>query len=412
MNYTYIDIDTNFNNDVVMDYLIQHLTKYNLTLTNSSALLFSLQDFKNCISVIQNNLVFIKLSKDYLKNLELKKELCNWFNTFLVKNNSSAFAIESYLRLYKGQINNTDNFENESLIPDGAEPITSDLGLVQGFMIKFKNINFIFLPPDLEQLKDIVDNKLGSLFARLYSMPTEFIYLKCFGISQENLEKNIAVFKNNSIGASINYYYNGLDCLLTIGYSAKTEVNELNDFVSRICEGISKFIYATENISLEQMVIDLLKLTNKKCSLIENISNGNIYYRLAQTDRFGVKNNIKHNVVIQDINQLFFLESIDKNELSINGINTVESVYEIASSVLNDIAVDLTICSVGNYDKNSKTASSFLAIGDRDGIHIYKNNFKGELLEVQKALVDNVYFYLIRKLKQNNLLFDQTLSKM
>ncbi len=412
MNYTYLDIDSKFNNDEVLKYLIQSLSKYNLTLTSASAILFSLQEFKNYISVTQNNLVFIKLSNDYLKNIELKKELCNCFNSFLVKNSACSFAIESYLRLHKGEITNSESFENECLIPDGAEPITSDLGFVQGFMLNYKNINFCFLPPTLVQVKDIVENKLTSLFAKLYKMPTEFISLKCFGITQEHLENCLAVFKNNSIGASINYSFKGLDCLLTIGYTNKTNVDELNDFVSHVCESISKYLYATEEITLEQMVVDLLKLTNKKCSLIENITNGQIYYRLAQTDTIGVKNSIKHNVVIQDVNQLFFLDSIDKNELSAKGINTVDSVYEIASSVLSDIAVDLTICSIGQYDSRSKIVNSFLAIGDRDGIHIYKNNFKGELKEVQEALVDNVYFYLIRKLKQNDLLFDQTITKI
>ena len=53
----------------VLDFLKQSLNKFGLTLSNSSAINFSLPEIKSYISATQNDLIFIKLSKNYIKTM-------------------------------------------------------------------------------------------------------------------------------------------------------------------------------------------------------------------------------------------------------------------------------------------------------------------------------------------------------
>ena len=72
---------------------------------------------------------------------------------------------------------------------------------------------------------------------------------------------------------------------------------------------------------------------------------------------------------------------------------------------------DIVVASVGNLDENngSNMGLSYIAVGDKKEIHIYKNIFNGS----HKEIIDNItiatYFYLIKKLKKNDFHFEKTI---
>lgn len=410
MDYTYINIDSNFDksNDI-REFIQQNLKKYGMSLSFSCDIAFSYDDIKNVLGVCPNNLIIVKLSDNFDKNINFKNFLCECFNSFLVKNNACSFAIESYLRLYEGELKDPKNFENESLIPDGAEPLTSDFGFVQGYMLNYKNINFIFLPPDKKQIEDIINNKLASIFFRLYKTPTEFMYLKIFGLQSEMLSKILLPFINNSIGISVNWVETNLDALISIGYNKSIDSNELDSFVAKLCESVKKYLYAIEDVSIEKMTLDLISMTKKQFSLIESFTKGKLYYNLASIDNTCIKRNLAYHKIVSDISDITDLQSINRDIIGQKGFYSVDSCYEITTAIINELKLDLAISSMGEYDENSSTLHCFLSIGDIDGVHIYKSTYKGCVKDLQDLVCKNTCFYIIRKLKQNNLYFDQTI---
>ncbi len=410
MNYTYFDIDFDINReDKVRTYIANTLSKYGMILSNYCAITFLAEDIKKYLAITQNDLVIIKLSEDYNKNKALKDVISECFKTFLVKNSAASFAIESCLRLHSGNFTNIQDFESESVIPDGAEPLTSDLGFVQGFYLRKSNINLVFLPPDVSQVKDIMDNKLTAILSKLYSLPTEFIYLKVFGMSEDALVKTLQTFRNNSIGVNINYSIKNLDALISVGYQQSTDSIELQDFVAQICESLHKYLYATEDITLQQMALDLIKLTGKKISIIESITKGRVLFDFANIDTNTLANIQEHHI-ISGIKDLDYLQTLNLNTVTMNGLYSVDSTYEIATAMIDRGDCDLVISSIGAYNVDTMVANCYLAIGDIEGVHIYKQSFAGSEADVMDLATKNIYFYIIRKLKQNNLLFDQTLT--
>ena len=410
MDYTYIDVDFNHvESCVVMENIQHNLKKFGMSLTSFSGIAFSCDYIKKLLGVCANDLIIVRLSKDYDKNIALKNLLCECFNSFLVKNTASTFAIESYLRLYNGTIDNPENFENETLIPDGAEPLTSDGGFVQGFMMNYKNINLVFLPPELCQIQDIIDNKLPSIFYRFYKTPTEFMFLKTFGVSEEQLTKILIPFINNSLGVLVSFDTAKLDSTISLGYSRNIDEGELNNFVALVCESVKKYLYATEITSLYKSALDYIKLTNKKVAMLESVTMGKLFSELANTDVDCVHSNIVDHRVITGVTDVFSFQTVNRNEVVSNGLYNVDSAYEVTTAVINELNVDLAVCSLGKYDEVTHSVNCFLSIGDVDGVHIYKNTYKGELRDVQDIVAKNTCFYIIRKLKQNNLLFDQTI---
>lgn len=411
MEYSYINIDYNSNeNDEILNTLSNRLKEFGMTLNYNCAIAFSIDRIKSVLGTAPNNLVIVSLSKDYKKNIELKNELCSLLNTFLVKNTACSFAIESYLRLYKGKIDNAENFENECLIPDGAEPLVSDKGFVQGYMLNFKNINFCFIPPNVCQVDDIVENKLKLLLKKLYSIPTEFLYLKTFGINYQQVDKILNVFKNNSLNIVLNYETNLLDTTISIGYSDNIDMEELNNYVAQICESVKKYLYATEKISVQNMALDLLKISSKNISLVESITNGKIYTKCLDSNYKIAKKLITNHQICNSLTDLNNFPSIDKSLISQLGLYSVDAVYELTASVLNDFATNIAITSIASYDEVGQTCISIIAVGDVDGIHIYKNVYQNNLKNVQKIISDSVCYNVIKKLKQNDLYFEAKIN--
>lgn len=413
INYAYLDIDYDPTfSDPIPEYLSYNLAKYGMSLDNFSGMAFSLDNVKNFLSICPNNLVFVKLSTSFDQNEQLKKYLCECFDTFLTKNTANKFAIESYLRLCQSDIANAQDFEKESLIPDGAEPLNSDMGFVQGYMLNYKSYNFCFLPPKIEQVKDIVNNRLPSIFARLYKTPTEFIYLKTFGLNREQIMQQIKPFVNNSLGVSINIAEKYTDALISIGYDIHASESEVNNFVSQICETLRKHLYATEDSDIFTIALDMMRLTGKKLALVESLTIGKCFGEFAKVSNGKINDSIGYFKIINNISDLIDCKGVDRDIVSTKGLCSVESTYEISTAVINETGCDLVLSSLAEYNETSEQAIAYLAVGDQDGIHIYKQTIKGDKSVIGKLVAHNMCFYLIRKLKQNDLIFDQTLANM
>ena len=50
----------------------------------------------------------------------------------------------------------------------------------------------------------------------------------------------------------------------------------------------------------------------------------------------------------------------------------------------------------------------YIAVGNADGIHVYKNTLFGNREQVIDSLTQTAFFYLIKNIKQNDLFFDKT----
>ena len=73
MNYSYIDIDYELNESYAVLNTIQHsLNKFGMSPISCSGMTFSCDYIKKLLGVSPSDLIIIRLSSDYDKNIELK----------------------------------------------------------------------------------------------------------------------------------------------------------------------------------------------------------------------------------------------------------------------------------------------------------------------------------------------------
>ena len=72
-----------------------------------------------------------------------------------------------------------------------------------------------------------------------------------------------------------------------------------------------------------------------------------------------------------------------------------------AVTALGELLIDFT--------ENEKVGKlCYIAVGNIDGIHVYKNTLFGTREQIIDSLTQTAFFYLIKNIKQNDLFFDKT----
>ena len=84
------------------------------------------------------------------------------------------------------------------------------------------------------------------------------------------------------------------------------------------------------------------------------------------------------------------------------GKYSVNTVYELSNLLLEKCSTDIVLYILGDKDESEYC---YIAIGDFDGIHVYKNKINNSNIILNDTLSKTAVFYLIKKLKQNSLQF-------
>ena len=91
------------------------------------------------------------------------------------------------------------------------------------------------------------------------------------------------------------------------------------------------------------------------------------------------------------------------------GMCSVEVAYEMATNLIELTSADVAVCTTELKSIGQNAYQTFIAVGDIDGIHVYKCSFSGEKKDVLNSITQTTIFYLIKKLKQKDLFFNQTI---
>ena len=150
-------------------------------------------------------------------------------------------------------------------------------------------------------------------------------------------------------------------------------------------------------------------ISNRKLSIAETMTGGNISSTLIKQCP-KLTNLIKENIVCINDNSLISRLKVSPTILNQYGRVSVEVAYEMAAGLL-ETSGDLVLVTCGDidYEDNDKVGKlCYIAVGDTDGIHVYKNVLYGTREQVIDSLTQTAFYYLIKNIKQNDLFFDKT----
>ena len=239
-----------------------------------------------------------------------------------------------------------------------------------------------------------------------YSIAT----IKTYGINEKDLLLLIKDQLKKYSEFLLTTYADDLDITINIRYLTSTNEETLREYLSSLYTILDKYIYATEDISIYKTAFDLIRLTKKTLSITESSTVSNITKNFLECDNFA-KNILTNSVTFTKESALINALSTNKRIIDQYKLFSVENAYEIAVNMLDKYKTDFVVVTCGeipNENTNLNNLQTFIAVGDCDGIHVYKNIFKGTSQAIIKSISKSAIFYLIRKIKQNALIFNKT----
>lgn len=380
----------------VVNYISKKLYEIGENISLISYFDNSIEKIKNIVDD-NNNIVFLIGTSQVLFNLGIKQNISRLFNEQM--QNSDVCYNKMKLYCENHNIPFSMQEENEVQLPTNSIPLVSKNNYNNGFVYNKDNSFTIFLPDSLDFTRENFD-KIIDIANLKKSDNNDFEYqtIKCFGILESDIKKLIGEYFNYS-DISIDIVSNDLDNTIYIKYNTSSNYSKVQEYISSIISILNKYIYSLDDDSVYKMANELLSIQRKNVAIGETITLGNITKEMAQiSPQFISSSNIYVNFesIINDL-------KIDDNIIREYGKYSVNTVYEFANALLDKHPNDIVVFVLG--DMSNKENTCFMAIGDIDGIHVYKNKINIKNDKTISNLSKTAIFYLIKKLKQNDLHF-------
>ncbi len=405
MRAAIVDIGSNKlygkNTSNISNYISKRLLEIGAYLTKIITCQNTPEAIKETLDFVVEDVVFIIAEDSSVKNFHIKKVLGAYLGEDLVKNNDAFMAVNSFFK------SNNQPFiadtENEFFLPETANCIPNEQSFLQSFYISNKQTIY-FLPQDLSSVQFILEKFIIDKLIEDYKLNYTKSTIKTYGISENDINLILEELMRNKYKILITTYSQGLENSLVIRHNKDIADTIIDDFISRIYEKLHKFIYADEEVSLSYRVYELLRLTNKTVALAEGATGG-VIAEMLLAEHPQMVNYLKESIVCPTKESKMVRLNIAEEIIDKYSEESVEICYEMAAGLLETTGVDVVVCTTGFLNKNSKNNIVYIGIGDVDGIHVYKNIFSGDRKSIMENISKTSLFYLIKKIKQNDLLF-------
>ena len=227
-------------------------------------------------------------------------------------------------------------------------------------------------------------------------------YIKTVGATDEIVSSAIEEAKTQCGNISFNVGDRFGDGTVEIVYDALTSKAVYDGVIRTLVYKLKDYIYSLENITLEERLVQLLKLRRMKLSTAESFTGGGIGKRIV-----GVSG--ASEVFFEGLNT-YANESkserlgVETETLRRYGAVSKETAYEMAAGLIASGNCDISIATTGIAGPKSDNTQKpvgllYIAVGRREGISVYEYNLKGSRENITERAINLALFLVFKSLK-------------
>ncbi len=190
--------------------------------------------------------------------------------------------------------------------------------------------------------------------------------------------------------------------IIEITYDSNSPKMLIDDIVRLFMEGMGDTIYAINDVSLEEQIVNLLKLRRQKISVAESFTGGGVGKRLTSVSGAS-------EVYFEGINaynEESKMKRLGVTEYTLKTLGAVseQAAYEMAYGLLNEGNCDLVIATTGLAGPKSDRSMlpvglCYIAVGTKERIRVYRYIFDGDRKKVTEKAINYALFFAYRQLK-------------
>ena len=248
-----------------------------------------------------------------------------------------------------------------------------------------------------------VENVCKPYLAKKHGVRFEQLVVRSVGASEEKVSSLLIEAERISADRiRISHHRKYCEDVIGIVYDSTTPKMLVDDVVRVFAEGLSDTVYALNDVTIEEQLVEILKLRKKKISVAESFTGGGIARRITSVSGASA-------VYFEGVNTYDERSKIKRLGVSELGLRTVGAVsdqtaYEMALGLLNSGDCDIAIATTGLAGPKSDRSMlpvglCFIAVGTKEKVYVYRYKFDGDRTAITEKAINYALFTAFKQLK-------------
>ncbi|MDR2201905.1 MAG: CinA family protein [Clostridiales bacterium] len=230
---------------------------------------------------------------------------------------------------------------------------------------------------------------------------------KTFGKTGDELRALLTAQIKNKNRIAFKFIEGVGECEARVRYSSKTSKPDADAVIAAVAAALGDVTYSTTDSTLAEEVADCLKVHKKTVCVAESFTGGAVTAELVKIP--GISAALVEGVTAYSNGSKIARLNVEPQIIERYGAVAIETAYEMAANILLANGCDYSVATTGNAgpsaEKPGEEGVCFIAVGNVNGIHIYKYRFSGGRAEVIECGVKAALFRLLKRLKKSG--FDE-----
>ena len=245
----------------------------------------------------------------------------------------------------------TENNKRQALTIKGARTIQNPAGLACGCLVEYQETFFLLLPAPPREMKAMAEQEAKPLLKELLPNQGKLIsrYLRYIGIGESGLAQVLSDLIQNQTNPTIAPYAKMNEVMLRITANAMTKeegIKLLDEMENQINELVGEYFYGYgENLTMESVVIELLKEKHQTLSVVEGLTGGLCQTRL--TDCLGSSQVFEGGLVTYTAKSKETLLKLEDKAKAQEGSISKEHAGKLAESIRRLMGTDYGLSLIG-----------------------------------------------------------------
>lgn len=190
--------------------------------------------------------------------------------------------------------------------------------------------------------------------------------------------------------------------VIGIVYDSTTPKMLVDDILRLFADGLGDTVYALNDISLEEQLVTLLKLRNKKISVAESFTGGGVARRITSVS--GASAVYFEGLNTYDERSKIKRLGVSEFGLRMSGAVSDQTAYEMALGLLNTGDCDISVATTGLAGPKSDRTMlpvglCYIAVGTKEKIYVYRYKFDGSRTDITEKGINYALFMAYKQLK-------------
>lgn len=217
---------------------------------------------------------------------------------------------------------------------------------------------------------------------------------KTFGLKLDVLQERLKNVIRNKNRIVIKLFQEGSICEVHARYSLKTAKTAVDETLAKIFLAVHDRLFAISNATLAEAVALSLIKNKLKIKIAESFTGGALSSELVSIEgasRYLIESFVTYSNEAKQ-------QSLGVDPLTIQRYGAVskETAYNMAAGLLNGCESDIVIATTGNAgptcEKPNDVGHCFIAVGNKEAIHIVEYFFKGTRKQIIEQGVQNALY--------------------